>query len=195
MKTYKIYKYTSPSGKVYIGQTCKPLSIRAYNGEGYRHSTYFYNAIKKYGFKNFSCEILKDDLSSEEANYWEIYFINLYNSTNRDFGYNINPGGDNHTISEEGRKKLSKRMKDNNPMKNPETAKKVKEKNIGRKLSEDCRKNISNGHKKKVQCMETGQVFNSRQEAAEFYKVSPSGIGRAATGEQTTSAGLHWRYV
>ena len=195
MRIYKVYKYTSPSGKIYIGQTCKSLSVRAYNGEGYCHSTYFYNAIKKYGFENFSCEILKEGLSLEEANYWEAYFINLYNSTNREFGYNISFGGDNHTISEEGRKKLSERMKNDNPMKTPEIAKKVKEKNIGRKRSEEHRKNISNGHKKKIQCVETGQIFNSRQEAAEFYKVSPSGIGRAATGEQITSAGLHWRYV
>ena len=106
---YKVYKYTSPSGKYYIGQTCRSLKARAYNGEGYCHSTYFYNAIKKYGFENFSCEILKQDLSLEEANYWEKFFISFYKSNDRKYGYNITLGGENHSLSEEGKAKLSLR--------------------------------------------------------------------------------------
>lgn len=30
-KKFIIYKYTSPSGGVYIGQTCKELKYRAYS--------------------------------------------------------------------------------------------------------------------------------------------------------------------
>lgn len=194
-KKYKIYKYTSPSNKIYIGQTCRSLRQRSYGGEGYCHSTYFYNAIKKYGMENFSCEILKDNLTLEEANYWETYYIDFYKSNNREYGYNICSGGNNHTLSEEAKKNSSIRMKNNNPMKNPEVAKRVRNKNKGRKLSEETRKNISNGHKKKILCIDTGQIFESRQAAAEFYGVDPSNIGRAATGEFKTSAGKKWRYI
>lgn len=192
---YKIYKYTSPSNKIYIGQTCRSLEQRANYGKGYIHSSYFYNAIQKYGFKNFKVEILKDNLTLEEANYWEEYFIKFYNSNIREFGYNIDQGGKNHSISEEKRKKLSERMIKNNPMKNPEIAKKVSSKNKGKIMSKEFRIKVANGHKKKIECIETGEIFNSRNEAALAYNVSPSGISRAANGEQNTSAGKHWRYI
>ena len=80
-------------------------------------------------------------------------------------------------------------------MKNPIIAQKVSQKIKGIKLSKERRKHISNGHKKQVQCIETGKIFNSRNEAAKFIGVAASGIGRAINGEQETSAGYHWRYI
>ena len=51
-KKYKVYKYTAPNGKLYIGQTCNSLRRRAGNhGECYVECPLFYNAIKKYGFE------------------------------------------------------------------------------------------------------------------------------------------------
>ena len=53
-----IYRYISPSNKNYIGQTTKSLKERAKNnGNGYKNCSVFYNAILKYGFKNFKIEI------------------------------------------------------------------------------------------------------------------------------------------
>lgn len=190
-----VYKYTSPSGKIYIGQTNQGLKKRYYNGQGYKHCSYFYNAICKYGIDNFYKEILKENLSLEEANYWEAYYINFFNSTDKKKGYNISSGGNNRTMSQEAKEKLSKKMKENNPMKNKDIAKKVSEKLRGRLLSEQIKKNISEGHKKKILCIETNIVYNSREEAAKAVGVSPSGVGRAANGEQKTSAGYHWRYL
>ena len=195
MKKYVIYKYISPSNKVYIGQTCRTLEQRANHGKGYIHSKYFYQAIQKYGWENFKVIILKRDLTLEEANFWETYYIKYYKSNDRKYGYNISLGGDNHAMSKESKQKLSQRMKNNNPMKNPEISKKVREKNKGRKMSEQSRQNISNGHKKKVLCIETGEIFDSRNAAAKAKNVSGSGIGRAINGEQKTSAGYHWRYI
>ena len=86
-------------------------------------------------------------------------------------------------------------MTKNNPMKNPETAKKSSLKNKGRKLSETARKNISNGHKKKVLCVETGIIYESRNEAALAINIDGSGITRAINGEQKTAGGCHWRYL
>lgn len=195
MNDYMIYKYTSPSGKIYIGQTHQKIYQRSRGGMGYIHCTYFYAAIQKYGWKNFKREILKNNLTIEEANYWEIYYIQLYQANDRTKGYNITAGGNNHELSEEARLKQSIRMKENNPMQDPEIAEKVAQKRRGVNLSEEARENISNGHKKQIECIETGEIFESRQAAAEAYNVSPSGIGRAACGEQKTSAGMHWRYI
>ena len=86
-------------------------------------------------------------------------------------------------------------MKENNPMHVPEIAEKVAQKRRGAKLSPDACRNISNGHKKQIECIETGEIFESRGAAAKAYHVSPSGIGRAACGEQKTSGGKHWRYI
>ena len=87
-----IYKYTSPSGKNYIGQTKYSLEKRSQkNGIGYKKCRAFYTAIQKYGFENFRWEILEEcvleDLDKKEA-----YYISLYNSVVPN-GYNIYPSG------------------------------------------------------------------------------------------------------
>ena len=44
---YKVYKHTSPNGKVYIGITCNDVRDRWQYGNGYAKQPLFYNAIKK----------------------------------------------------------------------------------------------------------------------------------------------------
>lgn len=88
-----IYKYTSPSGKSYIGQTVYDRKTREKNskGSGYIGCTAFYQAIQYYGFENFSYDILEeceDSLLDEK----ERYYISLYN-TRTPNGYNIKEGG------------------------------------------------------------------------------------------------------
>ena len=36
MRKYTVYKHTSPSGKVYIGITCRKPKYRWNNGKGYK---------------------------------------------------------------------------------------------------------------------------------------------------------------
>lgn len=94
---YLIYKYTSPSNKVYIGQTCKTLSARAEpGGTGYRPCVAFWRAIQKYGWDNIRGEILEAVDTLEEANEKEQYYIQLFQSNNPEYGYNIYGGGNNH---------------------------------------------------------------------------------------------------
>ena len=67
-KTYLVYKYTNMiNGKIYIGQTSKSLEERCgCNGRNYSHSSYFYSAICKYGWENFSHEI-KQKISDKNS--------------------------------------------------------------------------------------------------------------------------------
>ena len=67
MKSYVIYKHISPSGKIYIGQTCQSPKQRWNGGIGYKHSQHFYNAILKYGWDNISHEIICEGLNKKEA--------------------------------------------------------------------------------------------------------------------------------
>ena len=84
-----IYCYTSPSNKKYIGQTKTTLKERAkLNAKGYKGCTAFYNAIQKYGWDNFKVEILEEP-KYDELDDVEVYYINLFNTTNPKKGYNI----------------------------------------------------------------------------------------------------------
>lgn len=90
---YYIYKHTVPNNKVYVGITKQNPNRRWRNGHGYKDSHLFFNAIIKYGWTNISHEILEEGLSFEEACIQEKYYIDLYQSNNRNFGYNLTGGG------------------------------------------------------------------------------------------------------
>ena len=95
-----VYKHTNKTnGKVYIGITSTSVESRWRNGEGYYSQEYFYKAIKKYGWKGFTHEILFDNLTEEEARAKEIELIAQYKSnyrrySNPNYGYNATDGGE-----------------------------------------------------------------------------------------------------
>lgn len=99
--TYKIYKYTSPSGGVYIGQTKHSLKVRGHkDGSAYLvidKNTGKYKqeaiakAIIKYGWDNFKKEVLFENLTLDEANEKEAEMIKYYRSIGK--CYNIADGG------------------------------------------------------------------------------------------------------
>ena len=92
---YLIYKHTNNiNGKVYIGQTGRSIASRwGKNGQYYKQCSKFWNAIQKYGWHNFSHEILVDNIPTrDEANRIEQYYIEvIYDSVKN--GYNISKGG------------------------------------------------------------------------------------------------------
>ena len=51
---------------------------------------------------------------------------------------------------------------------------------------------------KKVECIETGQIFNSAKEADIYYSPNNNNhenVGHCARGQQKTAYGLHWKYI
>lgn len=92
-KNFLIYKHTNRiNNKVYIGITSQnPEKRWKNNGYGYKNQPKFYNAILKYGWDNFSHEVINDNLSEEECMELEIKLIEEYNSINN--GYNQRVGG------------------------------------------------------------------------------------------------------
>lgn len=92
-RTYIIYRHISPSGKVYIGQTCTTVNKRwLLNGNGYKRQPYFWKAIQKYGWDTIIHEILLEGISKSEADYAEKYLIKWYKLHN--MSYNCTEGGD-----------------------------------------------------------------------------------------------------
>lgn len=91
---YIVYKHTSPSGKVYIGITCQKTYRRwGSKGQGYSGSKHFWKAIQKYGWDNFTHEILFVGLGEIEAKRLEVELISEYRSNEEEYGYNITSGG------------------------------------------------------------------------------------------------------
>lgn len=110
---YKIYKYTFPSGMIYIGMTKNSISKR--KDQGYNHNKRLKTAIREVGFKNIKAEIIEDNLTQEEAYEREIYYIKYYNSADEHYGYNQSKGGKNGFLglhhTEEHKKYMSEKYK------------------------------------------------------------------------------------
>lgn len=107
---YYIYCHTTPSNKKYVGYSSGKYTCTRWgkNGSRYSKNPAFWNAICKYGWDNIKHEVLERGLSFEEANNREIYYISLYKSNDKRFGYNLTEGGSNPNCTPETRAKISK---------------------------------------------------------------------------------------
>lgn len=84
IKIITIYKITSPTNKIYIGQT-RDYKRRcyAYRGDGPKSQKKLYFSLKKYGLENHKFEIvheLPSDVSQEILDNYEILYFNQYRS-------------------------------------------------------------------------------------------------------------------
>lgn len=176
---YTVYKHTAPNGKVYIGITFRKPETRWSNGNGYSRQKHFYAAIKKYCWENIKHEILFENLSKEDACQKEIELIAQYKSNDPEFGYNQLLGGESGNF---GRRHSE------------ETKKKISEAHKGKPLSKEHVAKIAEANKKTVICIETGELFNSVKEAAEYAKVNQSHLSNVLCGRSNTAGGYHWEY-
>lgn len=177
-----IYKYTSPSGKCYIGQTINEKRRRndflnekdkSYAGPKIN------NARKKYGPKNFEYEILfavesyvkeevRDLLNQKEIQYIEM-FDSFYN------GYNSDRGGNtcSHVITEETKQKLSESITKFYETHESELAKPILQYSLDGKFIRE---------------------WPSIHKAAVYYKVKDSTIGEVCRGYRNYCGDYTWRY-
>ena len=143
---YIVYKHTAPNGKCYIGMTCQTLNRRTRDGKGYAGCSAFENAITKYGWENFSHEILEEWLTFEEACEKEKEYIRKFKSLTTQNGYNLEAGGRAFCeVSAETREKISRIQAGRERPKLSEEAKeKIRQARIGKKspprTEEHCRK-------------------------------------------------------
>ena len=106
MNNYKVYIHKFPNGKAYIGITRQEPKIRWGGGNGYVRNEYMYRAIKKYGWENIEHIILFDGLSEEDACEIEKSLIKKYRTNEKEFGYNIESGGQCSNLAESTKQKL-----------------------------------------------------------------------------------------
>lgn len=120
-----IYKITSPSGKIYIGQS---LDIKRRFNEykllnNVNKQPKLYNSLNKYGSINHFYEIL-EECSEPDLNNKERYYQDLYDSTNSKIGLNCRLTKSNDKsgkLSEEHKKKLSEKSGRAKPVKCSDT--------------------------------------------------------------------------
>ena len=203
MNNYYIYMHKNKiNGKIYIGQTCQKPEYRWNNGKNYINCSYFYKAIQKYGWDNFEHIILEENLTLEQANEKEEYYIKLYNSINPEKGYNLQKGGNNKEVSEltkekcrlhalnlwaneEHKQKMSEIMKQK--WQDPEYIKKQQDfhKNYKHEISEEGKKRISEARKKYIQ--ENGTPTQGKGHTLKTRKK----ISEAQKGENNSMYGKH----
>ena len=198
---YKIYAHINKiNGKIYIGQTKQSVKDR-WGSDGRRYKGQpFYNAIQKYGWDNFDHIILEqnENWTQEELNNKEKEYIDLYKANNPQFGYNISSGGSN--ISPNALPKALEWMKQHPEFGQYRAADMLKwqqehPEEILAMRRENAKK-ATEARKKKVQCIETEEIFESASDAArKIPKTTQSKICMVCRGQRKTCGGYHWCYV
>lgn len=205
-----VYKATNiNNNKVYIGITTKTLEhrMKIHKKDSKRKDTYFYKAIRKYGWDAFVWEVIDTANSIDELHEKEIYYISQYESfNNKEKGYNTTSGGGSlYKITDEERKARSERAKgENNPMYG------VPSPMLGKKFTEEHKAKISkaltgkkhpsttggkNPAARIVINLNTNEVFDTMKEAALKCKVSVDSIRQVCKKQKESVKGIRWEYV
>lgn len=220
---YTVYCHTNTvNNKKYFGITSQePQSRWGKDGKNYYNKCpRFWNAIQKYGWDLFEHEIIKDNLTKEEACALEIKLISEYKTQDKEFGYNILEGGDAPSMTDDVREKMSKAMQGNKNglghLCSEEKKKKISKAQKGRKFSkehrekislakkgrphkppsEETRKKISDAHKKTpIFCAELNQTFCSIQNCAKELQLSATAICACCKGRTKSVHGYHFQYA
>jgi len=209
-------KYIGQSNNIYYRWT-----VHRWGLNNNRHeNSYLQNAWDKYNEDNFNFFIIEecDENIIDER---ERYYINLYQTTNRNNGYNLDSGGNlnkhhseetklkmrnsqlGKTLSEETRLKISKNR----------TGKMTGEAHFmyGKHMSDETKNKLSKSltglmvydkhyEATSVICVNTNKVFTSIRAAGEYYNTSQFNISKCCNGERQSSGvlddgtPLQWAY-
>lgn len=181
-----IYKITNKiNSKCYIGQSNdinrrwrQELSPNA------KLNPHLARAFEKYGTDNFEFEII-EECQRELLNEREQFWINLYNSSDKNFGYNKTLGGDGnlgrHFIMSEEQKE------------------KIRKANTGRKYTDDKLVNIRYACQHKIDpnqiviyCYETNKYYPSIGKAAKELGICKDSIRHVINGNDKYA--LNYRF-
>jgi group I intron endonuclease len=183
-----IYKITSPSGKIYIGQSVNILSrINKYKTSRCITQPIILKSILKYGWDNhlfeIVCECNKEELNELERYYQDKFECIGKNGMNCMLTTTSTKSGKarTETIAKLTGRKLpeSTREKMRNKKLSEETRKKISQSNIGRKVSEETRKKISEsntGKKRSIEHIEKMKLRVMSSETKEKIKLAKTGM-------------------
>jgi group I intron endonuclease len=220
-----IYKITNEiNRKIYIGQSVdyekRKVSHKTkflqYCKSPENHKSgciFLYNSFKKYGFENFTFELIEECLI-DELNNREQYWMNFYSSYEREYGYNLCKiaGSSKGTIRNESTRlknseSAKKRIGDKNPFYG-KTHSDYSKNEMSKKRSGKKRKNISTEKWVEHKIWEMSYIkilqydiwgnfikeWNSLSEASNVTKIKKGRISESLTEHQPTAGGFIWKY-
>ncbi len=161
-----IYKITSPSNKIYIGQAVNyNKRLISYKGLHCKKQIKLYNSLKKYGYNNHKFEII-EECNFENLNIRERYWQDYYDVIGKN-GLNLKLTKTEELkekVSDETRKKLSNSKL--GCLHTQETKNKISKANTGLKRSKEVLLKLSKSHSKAVIDTSTNITYNSAKIAA-----------------------------
>ena len=218
LKVTGIYKIENlVNHKVYIGQSIdiiKRLKDHIKFDIKYSSESHLSRAFIQYGFDNFSFEIIKE---TSDLDFWEIFLIQLYNSTDTNLGYNIAIGGQGGNLGPEVNKRISERLKE--VYSNPEYRKrrselktkwwkevgltdeqrqKWSEAQKGKTLSDEHKESISKGirnsskFKEAISSEERKRKVSEKLKGRHLSKEQCEKISQSKKGKPAHNKGLKW---
>jgi group I intron endonuclease len=209
--TIGIYKITSPTGRIYIGQSCDVFRRFAqYKRMNCKMQPKLYASFKKYGVIDHEFEVLETS-TVDRLSELETYYITKYGA-HLEGHLNCRMDGIVNYHSDETKNKIREKLKGNkntlgkklNPTQiaalkksninrklSPESIEKIRIGNIGRKMTEEERRKMSEGKRGKIYSRyklvvntETGIFYDTIKEAANATSYKETCLARMLRGER-----------
>lgn len=198
-----IYKITSPSNKIYVGQSIEIEKRwkRDYFTLNCKTQTKLYNSLKKYTPQNHKFEVIEEckvEELLERETYWKIHYRVLETPS-----LCCRLDGKGGKLSEETKSKISKSNKgisrNKGIPKSKEQKAKMSDAVKNRIYTPERLSKMSNSMKGKntrgIICINTGQIFNSTRQCAEEMGFNERGIGNVLTGYAQTYKKFKFKYI
>jgi group I intron endonuclease len=200
-----IYMLTSPSGKIYIGQTIRSIEKR-FKQHQQTSSTCvaIYNAIKYHGWENFETDWY--ECPDEDLNFDEELLVREM-GTLAPSGYNLKEGGGNGKLSEETKQKIGeaqlgekshmfgKTLSDETKQKLSEAKKGEKSHMFGKPKSDEIKQKIREANLGKTQSEKTIQKRVKSNTGKIRTEETKQKMKEAKLGEKNTRSKKVYRYA
>lgn len=162
------------NGKLYVGQTTnlhqRWIQHKHRLRNNYHFNPHLQSAWNKYGEDAFEYNPLEHCTKKELGN-CEDWWIEYFDATNREKGYNLRKGGNEHfEVSDETKEKL--RIANLGKTMSEETRQKLRKANLGKKLSDETKRKVS------ASLTGTDRQYNARhqiskaQNSSGYFRVS-----------------------
>ena len=204
------------NSKKYIGQSVNITNRWRQHQNELNNNTHFNDYLQKswnkYGSENFRFYVL-EFCDVNRLDNLEVYYIELYETLNRDKGYNLTSGGTNNKVySDETRIKLSNSLKGH--IVSLESRIKISKHHAdvsgsnngmyGRRHSEEAKQKVSQANKGRISarrnrcnvyCVELDKAFDDATTAGKMLNLDGGAILKCCRGERKTCGGYHWKFI
>ena len=192
-----IYKITSPSGKIYIGQS-KNIRQRKkfYSFYNCKNQIKLFNSLKKYSFEKHIFEVVEECLLeqlNERETYWKQYYLDQFSGDwkNLLFCELYDLGGG--PLSEKTKEKISKSLL--GKKKTLQHANNIKQSRTGMLFTQQHKDNMSNSRfRYSILCIENNKVYKSAHQASKDLNIYPSSIIQVCKGVLKQTKGYTFKF-